>query len=389
MADKKTFPLLFTQFFLLGFGASIFGPLIPVLSESFNVDLDRIGTTLSLSAFGILLASLFAGTLSERIGKKNIYILGNLIFLGCFLGLYLSTHFNHFTISYILFGVAWGTIMVSCTSIISDVFPLTRSKMIMRVNTGFLVGSFVAPLLVSGALYLNINWRYLFLSVSLLNLLLLILILSLKPEGYHNIKHEYDLRSLLSANRKLLSNPIIILCSVINFLHLGAGITFGSWLTTYFDNLNIPVKIGSLILSLYSFSFAAGIFTKSFLFSRFSERRVMQIFTILAFITLTIFFFANTLILKIVFIMLFAFSFSGISATSISLGIHQNPRSSGSITSIINSFGFSGLVIFQYTAGYLAENFSVNNVILICIGALFLMIIPTIVLSFSHRLDKS
>jgi len=385
MAEKKTFTLFFTQFLLLGLGASIFGPLIPILSEGFNVDLDRIGATLSLSAFGLLLSSLFTGILSERIGKKTVYFFGNLLFSACFLGLYFSTHFNYFTLSYILFGASWGIIAVSSTSVISDTFHLNRSKMIMRLNTGFLLGCFTAPLLVSGALYLNINWRYLFLSVSLLNALLLISILSLKPEGLHNIKHEENFRRLLSTNRKLLSNLTIILCGIINFLHLGAGFTFGSWLTTYFKNLNIPVIVGSLILCLYSLSFAVGMFIKSFLFSRFSEKKIMQISVILAFVTLTIFFFADTLILKTILIMFFALSFSGIAAAAVSLGIHQNPRNSGSIISIINSFGFLGVVIFQYTAGYLAENFSVNSVIYICIGALFILIIPVIVLNYSHR----
>jgi MFS family permease len=385
MAEKKTFPLFFTQFILLGLGASIFGPLIPVLSESFSVDLDKIGATLSLSAFGLLLTSLLTGILSERIGKKTVYIFGNLLFAACFLGLYFSTHFNYFTLSYILFGAAWGIIAVSSTAIISDAFHLIRSKMIMRLNTGFLLGAFIAPLLVSVTLYLNINWRYLFLSVSLLNVLLLISILLLKPEGLHNVKHEDDLRRLLSTNRKLLSNLIIILCGIINFLHLGAGFTFGSWLTTYLKNLNIPVIIGSLILCLYALTFAVGMFIKSFLFSRFSEKKIMQISAILAFVALTIFFFADTLILKTILIILFALSFSGIAAAAVSLGIHQNPRNSGSIISIINSFGFLGVVIFQYTAGYLAENFSVNSVIYICIGALFILIIPVIVLNYSHR----
>jgi MFS family permease len=389
MAEKKTFPLFFTQFILLGLGASIFGPLIPVLSESFNVDLDRIGATLSLSAFGLLLTSLFTGILTERIGKKYIYILGNLLFASCFLGLYFSTHFNYFTISYILFGAAWGIIAVSSTSIISDTFHSIRSKMIMRLNTGFLLGCFIAPLLVSGVLYLNINWRYLFLSVSLLNVFLLISILSLKPEDLHNIKHEDDFRKLLSTNRKLLSNLTIILCGIINFLHLGAGITFGSWLTTYFKSLNIPVTVGSLILCLYSLAFAVGMFIKSFLFSRLSEKRIMQISATTAFVTLTIFFFVNMLILKVIFIILFALSFSGIAAAAVSMGIHQNPRNTGSIISIINSSGFLGVVIFQYTAGYLAENFSVNSVVYICIGALLILIIPTIILNFTHRFVKS
>ena len=309
MAGKKTFPFFYIQFFLLGLGASIFGPLIPILSESFNVSLETIGTTLSLSAFGLLLSSLFTGILSERAGKKNIYILGNLLFTICFLGLYFSTNYTYFTLSYIVFGICWGIIAVSSTSAVSDAFPLSRSRMIMRLNTGFLLGSFTAPLLVSGILYLNIDWRYLFLSVALINVLLLILILSLKLEGLNNKKHEENLRSLLATNRRLLSNLIIIFCGFINFLHLGAGITFGSWLTTYFNNQNVPVTIGSLILSLYLLTFAIGMFVKSSLFAKLNEKKIIQFSSILAFVTLIAFLFLDPLIFKIIFVN-FYFSFS-------------------------------------------------------------------------------
>lgn len=388
MARKKIFLFFYIQFFLLGLGGSIFGPLIPILADGFKVNLDTIGSTLSLSAFGLLLASLFSGILSEISGKRNIFTLGSILFTASFLGLYFSSHFIYFTLSYIVFGVSWGMVAVNSTSIISDAFHLNRSKIIIRLNTGFLLGSFFAPILVSGILFLNINWRYLFLSVALINVLLFILILSIKLEGLNNKKHKENLVSLFTTNRKLLSNLIIILCGIINFLHFGLGFTFGAWFTAYFKNLNVPVTIGSLILSLYLLTFGIGMFVKSSLLAKFNGKKIMQFSSILAFVFLFISFFLDLVTLKIIFIILFSFSFSGIAATSLSMGIKQSPRNSGSIISIINSFGFTGVIIFQYTAGYLSENFSVDSVIYIGLAALFLLAVFTSILSSCHKFDR-
>ena len=387
MARKKLFIFFFIQLFLLGLGGSIVGPLIPILADSFKVSLDTIGSTFSLNAFGLLLTSLLSGILSERFGKRNIFILGSILYTVSFLGLYFSDSFIYFTLSYIVFGMSWGMLAVNSVSIISDIFHLNRSKIIIRLNMGFLSGAFLAPILVSGILFLGLNWEYLFLSLAIINVLLFISVLSFKLEDLHNKKSGENFLTLFTTNRRLLSNLIIILCGIINFLHLGLGFTFGTWFTTYFKNLNVPVAIGSLMLSLYLLIFGIGMFVKSSLVARFNEKKIVLLSSILAFVFLFISFFLDQVIFKIIFILLFGFAFSGIAAVSLSMGIKQNPRYSGSITSIINSFGFTGVIIFQYTAGYLSENFSVNSVIHISLAALFLLVVFTSILSFYYKSD--
>lgn len=387
MAGRKLFLLFFIQLFLLGLGGSVVGPLIPILADSFKVNLDIVGSTLSLNAFGLLLASLFSGILSEKFGKRNIFTLGSILFTVSFLSLYFSSNFIYFTLSYIIFGISWGTIVVNSVSIISDIFQLNRSKIIIRLNIGFLTGAFFAPILVSGILFLNISLRYIFLSVALINLFLFILILSSKLEGFDNKKSEENFISLLSINRKFLSNLIIVLCGIISFLHFGLGFSFGTWFTTYFKSLDVPVTIGSLLLSLNLLIFCIGMFVQSSLVSKFNEKKLIQFFSILAFAFLLTSFFLDQLILKIIFILLFNFSFSGIAAISLSIGIKQSPRYSGPITSIINSFGFTGVIIFQYTAGYLSENFSVGGIFYTSLIALFLLIIFTSILNPYYKLD--
>jgi len=366
MARKKLFIFFFIQLFLLGLGGSIVGPLIPILADGFKVSLDTIGSTFSLNAFGLLLTSLLSGILSERFGKRNIFILGSILYTVSFLGLYLSDSFIYFTLSYIVFGMSWGMLAVNSVSIISDIFHLNRSKIII----------------------LNLNWKYLFLSLAIINILLFITVLSFRLEDLHNKKSEENFLSLFTTSRRFLSNSIIILCGIINFLHAGLGFSFGTWFTAYFKNLNVPVPTGSLILSLYLLSFTIGMYIKSTLVARFEDKKLMQYSSILAFVFLFISFFMDRVIFKIIFIMLFGLSFSGIAAASLSMSIKQSPRHSGSITSIINSFSFTGVIIFQYTAGYLSENVSISSVIYISLTAIFLLVVFTSILSSYYKSEK-
>ena len=388
MIKRKVFPFFFAQYFILGLGGSIVGPLIPILSDSFKVRLDIMGSALSLNAFGIVIASIFSGIISERFGKKNIFTLGSILFIISFLGLYFSSHFIFFTISYIILGIAIGIIVVNSTSIISDASPLNISKALIKLSIGWMLGASLAPTLVSTFLFLNISWRYLFLSVVLINIILLILILSIKFEGLYNKKNGENFINLFTANRKLLSSLIIILCGIIFFLLTGLQATFGAWFTTYFKGLEVPVAFSSLILTLYLLVFGLGMFAKSFLVAKFSEKKLMLYFLILAFIFLLVSFFIDLLAFKIAFILLFSFSFSAISTICLSISIKQNARYSGSITSIIMSYGFIGVIIFQYTTGYFTENFSTDSIIYISLAALFLLIVFSSILSYYYRPDR-
>jgi len=389
MVNKKLFILFFLKLFFLGIGGSIVGPLIPILSDSFKVSLEMLGTALSLNAFGLLIASVFSGTLSERLGRKNMLISGSILFTASFLGLYFSSNYIFFTISYLLFGLSWGTISINANSIISDSFDLNRSSMIIKLNIGFMLGAAFAPLILSGVLFFNINWRYIFLFVSLANAIIFILILLLKHDNLVNKKISENFIMLFSTNRSLLLNPIIIFCGIISFFHFGLGFSFGAWFTNYFESINVPLNISSLILSLSLFFFCAGMLVQSSLLNKFSEKKLMQAFSIPAFLFLFTSFLLDHLILKVLFILLFDFAFSGIATIALSLAIKQKPRYSGLINSIINSYGLTGTIIFQYLAGYLADNFSASGVFYTSLSALFLLVLFTSILrTFPKRTAK-
>jgi len=386
MISKRIFPFFFIQFFILGFGGAIVGPLIPVLADFFKVRLDVIGTILSMNAFGILLATLFSGIIAERFGKKNIFIAGCILLIGSFLSIYFLSYLVLFTTGYVIFGISLGMVQVNAISIISDFYILNKSKMLLRIMTGFSLGSFAVPGIVSMVLLKNISWKYIFLSIALLNTFLLIIMVTFKILGSEKIQEKENFKNLFIANKKLFLSPIVILCGAISFLHYGTGWAFSSWFTTYFKGQDVPVSTSSFLLSIYLFVFGMGMFLKSFVFTRFDEKKIMQYSSLLAFVFLFVSIFIKQLAVKFILILFFGFSFAAVGALALAAAIKKYKDYSGSLTSIISGYGWTGVVILQYVTGYLTEKISAGSMIYLSLAAIFLMIIFTSLLAYNKKL---
>lgn len=169
------------------------------------------------------------------------------------------------------------------------------------------------------------------------------------------------------------------------FFHSGLTTAFSDWFTTYFKSLNISLNISSILLTLYSLIFILGMFFKSFLVARFDEKKIINFFSISSFIILFITFFIKWIVVKTILILLFGFSASAIGSLSISVGIKLDPEYSGSIVSMINSFGWAGIIIFQYLTGYLFAKYSAMGLFFITTIALFILVIFTNILNIYYK----
>ncbi|CAB5166528.1 hypothetical protein D3OALGB2SA_5792 [Olavius algarvensis associated proteobacterium Delta 3] len=101
------------------FGSYMRLPVVPLFASSLGIDTAQIG--LINSAFFLMagLLSLPLGAVSDRMGAKPMAATGLLILAGTSFLLYFSTHFFHFLLLYVLFGVgiaAFGPTMMSAVA---------------------------------------------------------------------------------------------------------------------------------------------------------------------------------------------------------------------------------------------------------------------------------
>lgn len=347
---------------------------MPVLSEHFEVKLNLLGFTSSLNALGILIVSIFSGILSEKFGKERLFVVGNVIFIFSFLGLFFSNAYILFSIFYLIFGFSWGIVYINSVSIINDFYRNNKTGIIILLNLGWMLGCLVGPLLVSGILHFNLNWKYLFIITIIINIVLLSIIFSSKIINYSN-EGESNFSNILKVNKKFFKNKVNIYCGIIVLLQFGIGNIFQTWLTTYLSKFNIMLQNSSLILSIYMLFFCLGMIFKSFLSNKINERKIILLFSISSFVFLSFSLVVQQTLIKIIFIFLFGFSISAISTTALSISIKNNIQFSSLTTSMMNSFGYFGIVIFQYSVTSLMSKFSPDYLLFFSLAALFLLII--------------
>lgn len=103
MSQAKNFkitilrPLLLILLCLLGvFPLDVILPSFPALSEAFQVEPKQIAYSVSLFAFGVAVAQIFIGPLSDRTGRKRLLIVGLGVSIAGAIGCLISTDYEIF-----------------------------------------------------------------------------------------------------------------------------------------------------------------------------------------------------------------------------------------------------------------------------------------------------
>ncbi len=391
MTDRnRATKIFFFQNFRLGISLAILGPIIPIISKYFSVGLDKIGIAIAVNAFFILIASIVTGNLSGIYDKKTIIITGNILTLISFTGIFFSYEFIYFLVSYSVFGIGVGMIFTTTDSVICDLFKEASGKKLLINAVGSISGIATTTFILSGLLYLNLDWKYLFLFVAITDIPLLFFLgrLNLEKSICKETRGIEKIKNIVFINRKILKNAIIISCGIIMFLYSGLSNGFSSWFTTYYMTLNIPVKMSSIFLGSYQISIICGMFLKRTLLNRINIGKILFTCSILSFIFLVSSVFIPNLILKTLSICLFGISFGGINSLMVSISISVSYEYSSYISSLIQGFSWSGVILFQYLTGFFSEYFTLSSTIYINSIAVFLLLVSVNLLIYIKKLKK-
>jgi len=183
----KGYPLIVFVTCLLGWiltsmDQSLFGYAIPGIQQEFGASISDVGWVLSLSFVFAAFASATIGTLTDRYGRRTMFLLclavsALLVGLHAFvIGLVSLTILRMFA-----FGISNGLSPIT-TSFIAETAPARfRGLMVALVQCGYPIGWFVASLFVV-PIIANFGWRYIFMP-ALLVIPIAFLIVRYLPES--------------------------------------------------------------------------------------------------------------------------------------------------------------------------------------------------------------
>jgi len=373
----------FSQVLVLSVSRQFIGPLIPLISEELEVGLDFIGSAISLSVFALFLVSISAGNLIELIGLKKVLYIGLGVSIAGSIMLYFSHSFPIFIVAYFLLQLGVGVLIIGNFSIIGSLYSTRRTSIIIKVNMGNTTGFIIAPLIVSLMLFININWRNYYLFSLIILFALVIFLLKLKVPKM--VRVGSNLKTLLVANRRIISNTNFIICGVIIFFYVSVMNTFFMWFTSYFQSIDIEINISSLFLAIYGAALFIGMVLRSKLIKHFREKRILLFSFIVSFFLLVGILFIQDLIFKNILIFLFGIAIAGNFSITFSIGSELFPEYASSASGLMVAFANLGIMVFQYLSGYFSEHYSKNSILYINIAILLVLIILTSILNYHKK----
>jgi predicted MFS family arabinose efflux permease len=380
---KKIFIFSFFQVLFLFTAKHIISPLIPLISEELGVGLDYMGLAISLSIFAMFFISLITGNLIEIMGLKNVLFIGLLVNLSGSVMLFSSHTFLVFAIGYFAMQLGTSILWVCKLSIVGTFFPKNKAVRLLQINFGGALGFIVAPLLVSFILFLDIDWRYYYIIHPVIIMLLTISLW--KIDIPRKLKVESNFKKLFTENKRIIKNPVFILCIVIIFFFASSSNIFFVWFTSYFNSLDVNLDISSLYLTVYGAALFLGMVLRNQLVRRFKRKQILLTGFVISFFLLISILLTGNLVAKIILIFLFGISISGNLSITFSISSDIFPEYDHSLSGFNLAAANLGTMVFQYLSGYMTEYYSRNSVIYIDIGILFVLIIATGLLNFHKK----
>ncbi|KGX88345.1 MFS transporter [Pontibacillus halophilus JSM 076056 = DSM 19796] len=142
---------------------SMLNPTLPRFIEIFESDAVSVGWMLTIFMVAMGMIMPLTGYLGDRFGKKKIYIIGLIIFIGGSIAGSLSQTLTMVIVSRAVQGMAGGLMMPIAMALIFNAFPRNERGLATGV---YGVAAMVAPAIgptVGGVIIQYFNWPYLFL----------------------------------------------------------------------------------------------------------------------------------------------------------------------------------------------------------------------------------
>ncbi len=234
-------------------------PMLPLFATHLGAGPSGVGMVASVSAFTGIIASIPAGLLSDRWGRKRMLIISSIVFSTApFLYLFVT---NIWQLAIVRFyhGFATALFIPVSMALISDMFSNKRGEQLGWFSTSTLLGRFAAP--IAGGTLLGVfaaHPAYSFTAVYIVcgtaGALTLLLSLSM-PATHEKNKTHKNWTETLQAFRAVISHRAILITALVEAAILFAYGTFETFIPLYarekgISTYEIGIFLSSQILTL-------------------------------------------------------------------------------------------------------------------------------------------
>lgn len=198
-------------------------PSLPAIAENLQASFQSVKLTISIYVLGFAIAPLIYGPLSDGIGRRKPLIAGLIIYLIGSLICFSAQNIQLLIAGRLLQGIGAGAGTTLFRSILRDLFSGDKLARYGSYSALVTVGALAAAPIIGGYLQLYLGWRSNFIFLFCITFLALISVSFIIPETNQHLHPEHLTAKKIKSNFfTLVSNPIFVSYSLINFLTYGA-----------------------------------------------------------------------------------------------------------------------------------------------------------------------
>ena len=355
-------------------GTNMIIPSMPSIAKEFAISSDAVQMNIAAFLIGGTLSSIFAGTISDYIGRRRALLIGMFIF-AIFTLLCAQAQNNEQLMCYRFmqgFGACFSSPIVSAG--INDVYSNHYATKIMNYAGLVATAGSAAILPIAGNIEYYFNWRYIFYLLAFIILLLSIYIYYFFAEANKKKCIKTNPASILKGYAMVLSNFRCFLYCIIPGISLCGFWTINTVAPFYFqDTLSFSAKSFSYFQSLLFFGNVVGAILLSRIISRFALNSFIVtalVINLLLFIGLIIisWLFPTAYLSIIIFGFLNSFANALLFAPCVTQSIMIFPENKG----VVATIGSTSRRIFPFFGAWIAavctdETFLQSSIIMLLI----------------------
>ncbi len=366
---SKVLPVLF-GFFVMGF-CDVAGIATSYVKQDFGLSETMAGFIPSMVFIWFLLLSIPAAVWMNRLGRKTMVMLSNVITFAGMLIPFVSYNFVTCMTGFVLLGIGNTILQVSLNPLLTNVVSGERlSSMLTAGQVIKAVSSFCGPFIAAFALGVLGEWRYLFpifAGITLVSTLWL-MFTELPKE---TVPSE---TSSAGAVFSILKDKTILLLFLGIFFIVGVDVGTNTVAPKLLiEREGLPVDQAGLGASLYFVCRTAGALLGSFLLAKISDTTYFRVNILAALAAICLLFFAESTVFIMVLIGCVGFFCSSIFSVIYSQALKCRPDRANEISGLM-IMGVCGGAVIPPLMGVLADAIGnqTGSIVVIAAGILYL-----------------
>ncbi|HHL3303779.1 MFS transporter [Bacillus cereus group sp. Bce001] len=359
MELKSMIRILAIVAFFVGLDSLLVAPLLPVITETISIPDGSGGLLITIYALCYGITAPVFGTMSDRVGRKRMIIIGFAIFSISTFCTGLAKSFEILLLFRGLTGLSGAMIMPSIFALVGDKVTYESRGKAMGTIMGAMVGSTVIGVPIGAFLSEVGNWQWTFYSIGLLTLFLAILVNHiLENEKTRNDVHVSIVKTLAASLKMALVNISVLFALLATFLWTIGLHGMFSYIGVYYEN-NFGISVGKIgiVIFLAGVGSVAGNILGGKLADKIGKKSVIVIASIVSSISVMLFSLSTENLVIAIIVHIIWSLFIGFGQASLTALISElKPAVRGTVMALNSSAMYIGMTIASGVASLAISN---------------------------------